>query len=117
MHRQICKLATWAVVVHAFSWIAALSCSTLHRCPGPTSFYFLGVEVSAATHAVLSPVPVASLALSLAVVIGCATAAWRSRVRMRQAGTHLCGVCGYDLRATPKRCPECGAAPQLSVNQ
>ena len=39
----------------------------------------------------------------------------RSRLRRRRlrraVAPHNCLACGYDLRATPERCPKCGAIP------
>ncbi len=41
---------------------------------------------------------------------------WMRVALRRRARTarHQCQRCGYDLRATPDRCPECGAVPELA---
>jgi hypothetical protein len=50
------------------------------------------------------------LVAALSVPLPLARIQVRRRLRERER-CGLCRACGYDLRATPDRCPECGAVP------
>ena len=59
-----------------------------------------------------------TLTMPWSLVVGVlAIAPMVSRLRRRKSSEgNFCRVCGYDLRATPQRCPECGAeAPKEAV--
>jgi cytohesin len=56
-------------------------------------------------------IPVAYLAVPTGILPTLAAIQWRRRKRtQRRAAAGLCSICGYDLRASTGRCPECGNA-------
>jgi hypothetical protein len=64
---------------------------------------------SQVTHSLGPSLVLVSIVLAVPAAI-CLTTLRRRR-QERLAG--VCRRCGYDLRATPERCPECGQAPTM----
>ena len=76
---------------------------------GPTTYFTNGATASATFYPAQWEVRVPDWAVVLAAAV-LPVATLRRRFREQRAIGH-CRHCGYDLRATPGRCPECGNVP------
>jgi hypothetical protein len=82
-----------------------------HTWVGPLGFLF-GADIDAESDVVQAIVPFWSAVIAAAALPMCWVASALRRAR-RQRRRHygLCVSCGYDMRASSERCPECGCAP------
>lgn len=82
--------------------------------PAPGSWYILGFGyahvVDRFGDIVFIVVPFWAIVLPLAVVAILSIRSWWRGRRLNRRGR--CPGCGYDLRASPDRCPECGTPVQ-----
>lgn len=82
------------------TYITACALGCLYVQLGDILFIFIG-------RAALC-VPVLLIAVICGVGVMSARMTWRELVIQERRSQGLCPQCGYDLRATPDQCPECG---------
>jgi hypothetical protein len=83
---------------------------------GSTAYVMAGTTTTTVAHfdVMVSPLYPIGAACILPVSWVLARAGRKTR-RARRTAEDRCGRCGYDLRATPARCPECGEVPRRAA--
>jgi hypothetical protein len=76
----------------------------------------IGMPTIGTTHSWMVPMWLPAWVTAM-LPAGYALAAWRRRRHARRVGRRQCPTCGYDLRASPDRCPECGTVPAAPADK
>jgi hypothetical protein len=119
-----CRDGKWCMLFHDEAWAETMNVAYgVKSARNPTyarvTWNVLGFEVikggsptSSDNYCLIAiPLPYLMIVLSLPPI------AWfvRARRDRGRAKAGRCIACGYDLRASPERCPECGAVPEKAA--
>ena len=86
--------------------------STMKRVPGETVVDNAGRSYPTTIYAPTRTAAVPLWLIAALLGLGLARRArrsWRATIVLRRRLNGLCGECGYDVRETKERCPECGS--------